>query len=43
MPTDMSEAQARRQIQGVNDLNGMEICAKVGIKKAQMATRIKIS
>ena len=34
MPTDASpEAQARRQIQGVNDLNGMEICAKVGIKK----------
>ena len=33
-PTDVSpEAQARRQIQGVNDLNGMEICAKVGIKK----------
>ena len=34
VPTDVSpEAQARRQIQGVNDLNGMEICAKVGIKK----------
>ena len=34
VPTDASpEAQARRQIQGVNDLNGMEICAKVGIKK----------
>ena len=34
IPTDVSpEAQARRQIQGVNDLNGMEICAKVGIDK----------
>ena len=34
VPSDVSpEAQARRQIQGVNDLNGMEICAKVGIKK----------
>jgi hypothetical protein len=34
VPTDVSpEAQARRQIQGVNDLNGMEICAKVGIDK----------
>ena len=33
-PSDVSpEAQARRQIQGVKDLNGMEICAKVGIKK----------
>jgi hypothetical protein len=34
VPTDTSaEAQARRQISGVNDLNGMEICAKVGIDK----------
>ena len=34
IPTDTSaEAQARRQISGVNDLNGMEICAKVGIDK----------
>ena len=34
VPTDASaEAQARRQISGVNDLNGMEICAKVGIDK----------
>jgi len=33
-PTDMSpEAQQRRNISGVMDLNGMEICAKVGIKK----------
>jgi len=33
-PTDMSEtAQQRRNISGVNDLNAMEICAKVGIKK----------
>ena len=33
-PTDASpEAQARRQISGVEDLNGMEICAKVGVKK----------
>ena len=32
-PSDVSpEAQARRQIQGVKDLNGMESCAKVGIK-----------
>jgi len=34
IPTDTSaEAQDRRQISGVNDLNGMEICAKVGIDK----------
>ena len=34
VPSDVSpEAQSRRQIQGVNDLNGMEICAKVGINK----------
>mgnify|MGYP003646449141 CR=1 FL=1 len=33
-PTDMSpEAQSRRQISGVDALNGMEICAKVGVKK----------
>lgn len=33
-PADMSpQAQQRRQISGVADLNGMEICAKVGIKK----------
>jgi len=33
-PSDMSEAaQQRRNISGVNDLNAMEICAKVGIKK----------
>lgn len=33
-PSDMSpEAQQRRNISGVMDLNGMEICAKVGIKK----------
>jgi hypothetical protein len=33
-PTDMSEAaQQRRNISGVNDLNAMEICAKVGVKK----------
>lgn len=33
-PSDMSPAaQQRRQISGVGDLNGMEICAKVGIKK----------
>jgi hypothetical protein len=33
-PSDMSEAaQQRRNINGVGDLNAMEICAKVGIKK----------
>ena len=33
-PADMSpEAQSRRQISGVDALTGMEICAKVGIKK----------
>lgn len=33
-PADMSpQAQQRRQISGVADLNGMEICAKIGIKK----------
>ena len=33
-PSDMSpEAQQRRTINGVADLNGMEICAKIGIKK----------
>ena len=33
-PADMSpQAQQRRQISGVADLNGMEICARVGIKK----------
>ena len=33
-PSDMSpQAQQRRNISGVMDLNGMEICAKVGIKK----------
>jgi len=33
-PSDMSpEAQQRRNISGIMDLNGMEICAKVGIKK----------
>ena len=33
-PSDMSsEAQSRRQISGVDALNGMEICAKVGVKK----------
>ena len=33
-PSDMSDAaQQRRNISGVNDLSGMEICAKVGIKK----------
>ena len=33
-PTDMSEAaQQRRNISGIMDLNGMEICAKIGIKK----------
>lgn len=33
-PADMSpEAQQRRTISGVGQLNGMEICAKVGIKK----------
>ena len=26
------EAQSRRQISNINDLSGMEICAKVGIK-----------
>lgn len=34
LPSDMSpEAQQRRNISGVMDLNGMEICAKVGVKK----------
>ena len=33
-PSDMSEAAVqRRNISGVNDLSGMEICAKVGIEK----------
>lgn len=33
-PSDMSaEAQQRRNISSIMDLNGMEICAKVGIKK----------
>jgi len=33
-PSDMSEgAMQRRNIGGVNDLSGMEICAKVGIEK----------
>ena len=33
-PSDMSEtAMQRRNITGVNDLSGMEICAKVGIEK----------
>jgi len=33
-PSDMSEtAVQRRNIGGVNDLSGMEICAKVGIEK----------
>lgn len=33
-PSDTSDAaQQRRNISGVNDLSGMEICAKVGIKK----------
>lgn len=33
-PTDMSEAaQQRRNISGIMDLNGMEICAKIGIKR----------
>ena len=33
-PADMSEqAQQRRNISGVFDLNAMEICAKIGIKK----------
>ncbi len=33
-PSDMSpEAQQRRNISGIMDLNGMEICAKIGIKK----------
>ena len=32
-PTDMSEAaQQRRNISGIMDLNGMEICAKIGVK-----------
>ena len=32
--SDMSdEAQQRRNISGVSDLNAMEICAKIGIKK----------
>ena len=32
--TDISpEAQQRRTLSGVADLNGMEICAKIGIKK----------
>ena len=33
-PSDMSEdAMQKRNIGGVNDLSGMEICAKVGIEK----------
>ena len=33
-PTDMSEAaQQRRNISGIMDLNGMEICAKIGVKR----------
>ena len=33
-PTYMSEAaQQRRNISGIMDLNGMEICAKIGVKK----------
>ena len=33
-PSDMSpEAQQSRNISGISDLNAMEICAKVGIKK----------
>ena len=33
-PSDMSDsAVQRRNIDGVNDLSGMEICAKVGIEK----------
>jgi len=33
-PADMSpEAQQNRNISGMMDLNGMEICAKVGVKK----------
>ena len=33
-PADMSDAaQQRRNISSVNDLSGMEICAKVGIKR----------
>jgi len=33
-PSDMSEAaQQRRNINGIADLNAMEICAKVGVKK----------
>ena len=33
-PSDMSEtAMQRRNISGVNDLSGMEICAQVGIEK----------
>jgi hypothetical protein len=33
-PSDMSDAaQQRRNISGVFDLNAMEICAKIGIKK----------
>ena len=33
-PSDMSpEAQQNRNISGISDLNAMEICAKVGIKK----------
>jgi len=33
-PSDMSEtAMQRRNISGVNDLSGMEICAKIGIEK----------
>ena len=34
IPADMSpQAQQNRNISGVFDLNAMEICAKVGIKK----------
>jgi hypothetical protein len=33
-PADMSpQAQQQRNISGVDQLNGMEVCAKVGIKK----------
>ena len=33
-PADMSpQAQQNRNISGIMDLNGMEICAKVGVKK----------
>ena len=43
-PSDMSEAAVqRRNIGGVNDLSGMEICAKVGIEKGTAAMRIRIN